>query len=148
MNDLAVDRDTRGRFAKGNKAATGNPSWRRLAAMRAEVLASIDPNDVREVLDGLRDRALDGDVQAAKEWLTRVLGKPQSPERVADVPTQELATGVKAIAQMSTALLSGTFDGEIPVEAAVKLASVMETHRRILEACDLEERIVRLEARD
>jgi hypothetical protein len=70
------DRDKRGRFAAGNKAARGNPFNRRLAAMRQVLLDTIDEAKLRALVEALHAQALAGDVAAARTLLAYVVGKP------------------------------------------------------------------------
>jgi hypothetical protein len=72
----ANGRDGSGRFARGNGAARGNPHARRVARLRAELLRAVSPQDLREVVVKLMERAKGGDVASAKELLQRLLGPP------------------------------------------------------------------------
>ena len=69
-------RGERGRFGPGNKYAKGNPHARRVARLRAELLRTVTPADMREVATALLNQAKAGDVAAAKELLQRLLGPP------------------------------------------------------------------------
>lgn len=68
--------DMTGRFSSGNRFARGNPHARRTARLRAELLRSVGPDDIREIVRALVEKAKSGDVQAIRELLDRVLGKP------------------------------------------------------------------------
>ena len=70
-------RDHRGRFTKGNPGGPGNPHVRRVGELRSAVLAAVTPAMVSRVLQMLYQRALAGDVLAARELLDRALGKPK-----------------------------------------------------------------------
>ena len=65
-----------GRFGPGNKYAKGNPHARRVARLRAELLRTVTPAGLREVVRALLNQAKSGDVAAAKELLQRLLGPP------------------------------------------------------------------------
>lgn len=76
MSDGTNGRDSQGRFGPGNQAAKGrsNPHAARVAELRSALLEAVTPDDVREVVASLKAQALDGNVQAARVLLDRVLG--------------------------------------------------------------------------
>ena len=78
----AVDRDRNGRFTPGNKAGRGNPMASRVAKLRCAMLEAVTPEDMSAIIRKLVELARDGDVQAAKEVLSRTLGKPQEIDLV------------------------------------------------------------------
>lgn len=71
----ANGRSDGGRFAPGHtfsrKARTSSMAELRRATIEAET-----PERVREVLDKMRERAVDGDSKAAKVYLDCVIGRP------------------------------------------------------------------------
>lgn len=69
-------RDESGRFVPGNRGGPGNPFARRVAALRRVMLDSVTETDLREVVAVLVQQAKSGDVAAARELLTRIVGKP------------------------------------------------------------------------
>lgn len=69
-------RDRAGRFAAGNPGGPGNPFARRVAAYRRTMLDAVTDEDIREVVAVLIQQAKAGDVAAARELLTRIIGKP------------------------------------------------------------------------
>lgn len=73
---FADGRDSRGRFAKGNAGGPGNPHARRVAALRTTLIREVTRDDIRAIVRKLIEQAKDGDIQAAREVLTRVLGRP------------------------------------------------------------------------
>lgn len=70
------DHDVAGRFLPGNKAAKGNPHAKRIARLRAKLLATIRPADLAAVVKSMLDKARDGDVAAARLLLEYTLGRP------------------------------------------------------------------------
>lgn len=72
----AGSRDTRGRFAKGNKCGRGNPLAGRAAKIRAVLLRKLTTKQAGEIADVLIRRARDGDLAAIKELLDRTVGRP------------------------------------------------------------------------
>src|SRR5579871_686306 len=57
-------RDSRGRFAPGNKGGPGNPYTRRCAALRQAMLDVVTPEDLQAIMRELIDRARQGDIAA------------------------------------------------------------------------------------
>ena len=72
-------RDTRGRFAPGNKGGPGNPFARKSAALRQAVLDALTKEKIDAIVAVQIDKALKGDSAAAKLLLSYGVGKPASP---------------------------------------------------------------------
>lgn len=66
---------TTGRFLPGNAGGTGNPYARQVAALRAVILQTVTPAEVRLVVLALLKEAKAGNVMAIREVLDRCLGK-------------------------------------------------------------------------
>ena len=71
-----MDRNANGTFAKGNKGGPGNPYARKVALIRNQIIEAVSEDDLREIVQALIKKAKSGDIQAAKEILTRLIGKP------------------------------------------------------------------------
>src|SRR5262249_6955035 len=69
-------RDSRGRFAVGNRGGVGNPFARQVAALRARMLAYCTPERMDMLIEKLFAMAHEGDRAAAKLILSYSLGKP------------------------------------------------------------------------
>jgi hypothetical protein len=67
------------RFQPGNRAARGNPAYRRMAAHRSAILNAVSPEEVATLARRLYDLALQGDVLAARLLLSYVVGRPAEP---------------------------------------------------------------------
>jgi hypothetical protein len=67
--------DVAGRFLPGTAPGPGNPMARRTAQYRRAIREAVSPEDLVQIIKVLMDKALAGDVQAAREVLDRVLGK-------------------------------------------------------------------------
>lgn len=63
-------------FAKGNKGGPGNPNARKVALIRNQIIEAVSEDDLREIIQALIKKAKSGDMQATKEILTRLIGKP------------------------------------------------------------------------
>lgn len=77
-----------GRFLPGNKAAKGRS--RPYATRRAEIIRqfmSVPDEILKTIFDKLFEKAMEGDMQAIKEVLSRTMGQPQGyrPRGVGDI---------------------------------------------------------------
>ncbi len=71
-------RDTRGRFAPGNKAACGATTGfaRRIGQYRRAIHAAVDEEALQEIFRAMVRKAQEGDVPAARLVVEYVVGKP------------------------------------------------------------------------
>jgi hypothetical protein len=69
-------RESNGRFARGNPGGPGNPYARQVAAMRVRALDSVSGDDVEAILAKMVELAKGGDVPAARLVLQYTLGRP------------------------------------------------------------------------
>ena len=72
-------RDSRGRFGAGNGFAVGNPHARRVAELRAAILAAVSAADLAAIMGAMVKQACDGDTLAARLVLERAAGRPELP---------------------------------------------------------------------
>ena len=102
----ANDRDQKGRFAKGNPSGPGNPHVRRVGELRIAILEAVTPDRIVKVLEVLYQKALKGDVLAARGLLDRALGKPKMTlEQTQNLPSaKELRTHLTALVQANPEL--------------------------------------------
>ena len=78
-----MERTPSGKFGSGNTAAVGhlNAYARQVAKLRQVLLESVTEEDVREIIQAMVREAKKGDLAAAREVLTRIIGKPpESPD--------------------------------------------------------------------
>lgn len=102
------ERRPTGQFGPGNKFGKGgNPFLRRLHHLKATVLASATPTQVRAVIEKLGEQAAEGDVASAKVYLDHVLGKPS--QSIALTGLDALAPGVD-LARVRAAILAAVGD--------------------------------------
>ncbi|NLF73917.1 MAG: hypothetical protein GX575_33325 [Candidatus Anammoximicrobium sp.] len=76
-SETATNGDGRGpggQFAKGNRFAKGNPNAKRAQRLRAELMRSVTPAELRRIVKAVVTAATDGDIAAAKLILDRTLG--------------------------------------------------------------------------
>ena len=72
------DRDARGRFTTGNPGGPGNPYPKQVARIRSLIRESVSDQDLRAIVNKLVEQAKAGDIQAAREVLNRLAGKPST----------------------------------------------------------------------
>ena len=82
-----------GRFRPGNRCGRGAPAGpaAAAAALRAELLASVKPADVRAIVAALVRAAQGGDTTAARVILDRALGPPLALDVLARLELVEAA---------------------------------------------------------
>jgi hypothetical protein len=80
-----------GRFAPGNPGGIGNPHAKAVGQLRAAMMASVTPDDVREVVKGLVRAAKVGEPWAVREFLDRLFGKPEAFDLVEKLEALEAA---------------------------------------------------------
>lgn len=148
VSDGDSGRDSRGRFAPGNRAGKGNPNYLRTQRYRQALDAALSEKDLRAVMRGLLKAARAGDVAAARLLLHYSIGRPRLEP---DTALGQLELGTLATASDCAdaigAVVAALSRGEVDPGAAVQLAEVVEFQRRALESTDLERRLERLERR-
>ena len=73
----AIDRESNGRFAKGNRGGSGNPFARQVAAFRTCLINCVTQDDFKAVVFKLVERAQNGNLQAIKLLFAYLLGTPK-----------------------------------------------------------------------
>lgn len=63
-----------GRFTAGNKAAKGNPYTKKAAELRKALYTSVTAQDIKRIVDNLKEQALSGDLKAISLLFDRLLG--------------------------------------------------------------------------
>ena len=76
---LDVGRDVQGRFTKANPGGPGNPFARKVAALRKALLDSVSEQDLKDMVEILKQQARQGDKGAMKLILQYCVGKPAPP---------------------------------------------------------------------
>ncbi len=88
-------RDTRGRFAFGNKGGPGNPYAARVGRWREIMTDAVTDEDMRAVVAALVAAAKRGESWAVKEVFDRTVGKPVEADLVVRLEQLEAATKMK-----------------------------------------------------
>jgi hypothetical protein len=97
----ASDRQSNGRFAKGNRGGPGNPFARQVAAFRACLINSVTEEDMQVIVDQLVDWARYGNLQAIKLLFSYLMGTPKpvvEPDEL-DLHEMHLAHQTAVVAQ-------------------------------------------------
>ena len=70
-------RDSKGKFAPGNKLGRGNPNYNEIRAYKQKIREAFGPAEVIEVLRGMAKLFRDeGNVTAGQTFLAYVIGRP------------------------------------------------------------------------
>lgn len=77
-----AERDEKGRFVAGNKAAAGHarPHAAKIAKLRATLFDVVTPENMRGVLIAMLKAAMEGDVAAARLILSYGIGAPEATD--------------------------------------------------------------------
>jgi hypothetical protein len=84
-------RDKKGRFRAGNPGGPGNPLARKVGKLRAVLLASVSVKDIRLVARVLVKEARRGNMQAVRELLDRLFGRPVEADLIERLERMEAA---------------------------------------------------------
>lgn len=123
---------------------SGNPEGRKPGTRnRATVLAeSILEKDVEEIARVVTDAAKEGDLQAARLVIERLV--PPRRERPIAMDLPEIKT-LDGVSDAQAAILQAVAAGELlPTEGTI-LSNIVEQRRKSIETQDLEQRIAALE---
>ena len=132
-----------GGFQKGQ---SGNPAGR--AKMPAEVreMLMAKAQDAAQVyIKFLNDDDPRVALRAAELLLDRAFGKAQVATDGVSFDVPDNAATSEGLLELHAAILKGTASGNVPLSEARVLSSLLETHRRLIETTDLEQRIRTLE---
>jgi hypothetical protein len=84
------ERESNGRFAKGNRGGTGNPFARQTAALRAALIQSVTEQDIKDIVTVLVRDAKRGHLAAIKLLFAYVIGKPAAAVDPDTLDAQEM----------------------------------------------------------
>ena len=128
-------------MTKFEKGKSGNPAGKPRGALSPSGrLRQAIAADLPNILATLRDRALDGDVQAASLLLSRCLPPLRPQSEAEDVPV----TGV-SLTERAEGIAAAALSGDLSPTAANELIAVLAQQGRIIETAELAERITRIE---
>lgn len=78
-----------GRFGPGNPGGPGNPYTRKCNELRAAIYDGVSREDMAEMVKALVVLAKKGDIQAFRELVPWLLGKPESVDTLARIEELE-----------------------------------------------------------
>mgnify|MGYP006280576127 CR=1 FL=1 len=129
-----------------HKGQSGNPSGRPLGARNKRTIAleKILDGEIEAITRKAVDAAKNGDMAAIRLIMDRVLPVSRSRPIFIDLPP---LSDISSVSQAQSAILQAVTVGDLLIEEAEALTSLLEARRRAFEATDLEERIKHLEER-
>lgn len=134
-------RQTRGRqFQPGNKFGQGRKVGSRNSATL--MLEKMMADDAEDVVRAIVKAAKDGDMQAARMIVDRLIPVRKGRPVTINLPPFTTAAGVLEAIDVVTHAVAV---GELTPEEASTIAGLLETKRRAIETMDLEERLAALE---
>lgn len=134
-------RKTDGTFAAGNKLGGRTPGSRNATTLAVEALLE---GESEALTRRAIDKALEGDTTALRLCLDRI-----APARK-DAPVSFALPSIKTAADtvaVSSSLLNAVAAGEVTPDEAGRVMALLNAHKALVEAGDLEARIAALEAR-
>jgi hypothetical protein len=134
-----MGRTSKGHFMKGT---SGNPAGRPRSSLSSVVRSRIEGH-VDELIALLLGKAREGDVQAARTLLERVVPnlKPEEPAVQVDVPADV------GLADTGRAVIRAAIDGVLPPGQAAALVGAVGTVARVVEIDELIRRVEALEGK-
>lgn len=141
-----VKRAGDGKFLPG---VSGNPNGRlRLPESIKAMLSTNAQVAVEAIVKHLTDTDPKVALKASELLLDRCFGRPQAQATHVAFDVPGGGSGLKGLLASHGALIQSVAKGETAIEDAKGASDLLETHRRLIETTELEERISRLEATD
>jgi hypothetical protein len=137
-----IKRNPNGTFVKGQ---TLNPKGRP-AGSRNKITLTLEQlmeGGAERIVQTVIQCANNGDMQAARMVLDRIVPARKDRAIVVDLPRIESPADIPAATQ---AILEATAAGELTPAEGASLVGIAESHRKAMEMADLEERVKALEA--
>ena len=132
------------------KGKSGNPNGKPKGALNHSTRAALVMmhGQLESLTQTLIDKALEGDLTALRLIFDKLL--PQAREAPIDIGAVTLPEmSCRNMAAASAAVLSSVADGRLTPTQGKTLSDMLDTHRKVLEIEEIEERLTRLEnARD
>ncbi|MCB1984484.1 MAG: hypothetical protein H6936_03205 [Burkholderiales bacterium] len=131
----------RGRWKKGE---SGNPNGRKPGASKVAELRDSIARHVPEIISQMVNKAKEGDVQAAKLLLERVIPPLKSMEQSVSLTLPENAT----LSEQGQTIIQSVATGVLTPDQGQALLSGLGSQARLIEITELEARITALENKD
>ncbi len=123
VSDGPSGRVGQGRFAPGNRFASGNPQAKRMYELRRALLDSADPDRVKAVGLKMLELAESGDVMAARLILEYLLGKPPQALELSGPDGEPLGMDLAKLQEAILGALARFPEARIAVAVALKGAA-------------------------
>ena len=136
-----TENNKRGRWKKGE---SGNPSGRKPGTGRVAKLRDSIATHIPEIITQMVSKAKEGDVQAARLLLERVIPPLKSTESSVSITLPENAT----LSEQGQTIIQSIADGTLTPGQGQALLSGLGSQARLIEITELEERITALENKD
>jgi hypothetical protein len=131
-------RDSSGKWVKGCGPGPGKPKGK--ANNVARLLRGKWVDDAPAIADMIKEKALAGDLDAARIILERLFPRPKdAPVELPDMPTGSLS-------DMTGRVVQAVAQGELTPGEGQALASILAQHARIVETAELEKRVDEIKA--
>jgi hypothetical protein len=92
---VGYGRGADGKFLPGNRAASGNPRNAKAQRLRSVLIERLTVAKMRAVSDALIREAESGDLQAIRELLNRICGRPAESETIERLEAIETKLGIE-----------------------------------------------------
>lgn len=135
-----TENNKRGRWKKGE---SGNPNGRKPGTGQVAKLRNSIATHIPEIITQMVSKAKEGDVQAARLLLERVMPPLKSMESNVSITFPENAT----LSEQGQTIIQSIADGTLTPGQGQALLSGLGSQARLIEITELEERITALENR-
>lgn len=140
-------RDKAGRFKPGHSLpGPGNPHLKHAGALQKAVREAVTADELKTVMQKLRDLAGTGDVAAARLLIERCIGKPIDEPRPFAIELPEL-TDAKGVADAMRCVAAAAAAGDMTPSDAAAVTGVLRQVADATTFAELDQRIAELEAR-
>lgn len=138
-------RDRFGRFQPGCAPGPGSGVMRRRKSLAAAAAAALADGDVEAVLRSLLTQAQAGDVPAATLLLNYSIGRPRVQADSVDIDLPAIES-VGSLADAMQRIVVAVGAGDLDLDAAERLASLVATVGEVTVLRDLEQRVAAVES--
>lgn len=129
------------------KGQSGNPKGiQGTGKRRAKLLAALDAKAdgvVDELLDSYINQARQGNMEAMNFIMGHVWTKRRGRPVILDLPPMDASTDLPKV---TAAVVNAVANGVLSPEEGASFNQLLETHRKAVELCEIDERLKRLEA--
>lgn len=136
-----TEKTKRGRWKKGE---SGNPCGRKPGTGKVAKLRDSIATHIPDIISQMVNKAIEGDVQAARLLLERVIPPLKSMEQNVSLTFPENAT----LSEQGQTIIQSVANGVLTPDQGQALLSGLGSQARLIEITELEERITALENKD